>query len=114
MRKILLVLFFFYLFLFVSCSPYRTIRINTRKGLEVDIPASCTSWSDGCSLACRTGPVEYIEIPIGRRCIQANIIYPKCVDNNPVAVQECEKMGQSTPDKDDYIDNIDISNDLQS
>ncbi len=104
MRKILFVLFFFYLCLFVSCGPYKTIRINTLKGLEVDIPSSCASWSDGCRLYCRTGPVEYVDISIGRRCIQANIIYPKCVDNNPIAVRECEKIRQSKPSKDDYLD----------
>lgn len=114
MRQILLVLFFFYLFLFVSCGPYKSIRINTFRGLEVDIPASCSSWSNGCSLSCRTGPVEYVEVPIGRRCIQANYVYPKCVDNNPIAVRECEKIRNSAPGEYEYIDiDLDSSNDFQ-
>ena len=81
-----------------TCGGYfKDIRINTYKGLEVTIPASCMSWVDGCSLYCRVGPVEYVDVPTGRRCIQANIVDPKCMDDDPTSARECERVRSSYP-----------------
>ena len=97
MQKFLLVLIFLCGFLIISCHRNQTIRINTLTGLEVDVPANCSIVTDNCTVYCRIGINCYKEVQREeRRCIQANIIYPKCDEDNPDSVIKCEDALQGT------------------
>ncbi len=64
--------------------------VRTLQGLETPIPASCASWTDGCTIYCRVGPTEYDRCDLDRRCIQDNITRPRCEDAKQNVMEICQ------------------------
>ena len=90
MSTVLFIIVFFYLFL-AGCeeTPYNRIIVDTGLRQET-IPGSCSAFTEGCNIFCRTGRVTYKKIELKNICKDADLRTAECIDDEPEKLKLCK------------------------
>lgn len=88
MQKAFYITVFLYLLL-LSGACKRTTDIRTGWGLE-SIPNSCSAFTDGCHVYCRTSATSFDRTTLKDLCKDEDLHASNCIDDEPEQLKLCE------------------------
>ena len=110
MRKLLVLLCVF----LIGCNtaiptgPYPDILVNQEL-----IPGSCSAWTDGCDVFCRTGnrdSTSFSKEEI-KDCKDKDLHRPQCIDEDPEKLEICINMENYVKNVEENQNNTNEDND---